>query len=97
MPFRLIAFDCDGVLVKETSAWYTLHKNFGTYEAARPNLIACEAGEIDYPEFMRRDIRLWDRPRVKEIEAILGKYTMMTGASDVGTRCAPPVGNMWGN
>ena len=59
MRFKLVAFDLDGVLVKEPSAWWSLHRAFGTYGASKENLMAYEAGQIEYPEFMRRDIRLW--------------------------------------
>jgi phosphoserine phosphatase len=36
--FKLVAFDLDGVLVEEPSAWWTLHHAFGTYEASKENL-----------------------------------------------------------
>jgi HAD superfamily PSPase-like hydrolase len=81
MRFKLIAFDLDGVLVEESSAWWTLHKAFGTYEVSRKNLRLYEAGKIDYPEFMRRDIRLWGKRNIKEVETILHKYTLTEGSS----------------
>jgi len=80
MRFRLIVFDLDGVLVEEPSAWGTLHKAFGTYEASKENLKAYESGIIDYPEFMRRDIRLWRQRHINEVEAILHNFTLTRGA-----------------
>ena len=49
MKFKMIAFDLDGVLVEEPSAWWTLHHAFGSFEASKENLLAYEMGAIDYP------------------------------------------------
>jgi phosphoserine phosphatase len=81
--FKLVAFDLDGVLVEEPSAWWTLHHAFGTYEASKENLRAYEAGVFDYPEFMRRDIRLWGTRSIVEVKTILHNFTLSKGASDV--------------
>jgi len=81
--FKLVAFDLDGVLVEEPSAWWTLHHAFGAYESSRKNLQAYEEGIIDYPEFMRRDIRLWGTRSIVEIKTILQKFTLSKGALDV--------------
>jgi HAD superfamily PSPase-like hydrolase len=81
--FQAIAFDLDGVLVEEPSSWWTLHKAFGTYENSKENLSAYEAGEIDYPEFMRRDIGLWGVRTIKEVESILGRFTLTEGAPEM--------------
>lgn len=86
MRFKLIAFDLDGVLVKEPSAWWTLHRAFGTYRESGQNLRAYEAGEIDYPEFMRRDIALWGRRSLKEVEGILLRFTLAPKAQEVTDR-----------
>ena len=82
MRIKLIAFDLDGVLVDEPSAWWTLHQAFGTYEKSKKNLRAYEAGNIDYPEFMRRDIRLWGTRTLQEVEAILHNFTLARAASE---------------
>ena len=72
MRYKLIAFDMDGTLVEEDSCWGTLHRHFGTQEAARSNLVAYERGEIDYPEFMRRDIALWrPAPMLEQVRRVL--------------------------
>ena len=76
----MVVFDLDGVLVREPSAWWTLHQAFGSYEASKENLYAYETDKIDYPEFMRRDISLWGRRNTREIEAILLKSTLTEGA-----------------
>jgi len=45
--------------------------------AARRNLEAYEREEIDYPEFMRRDIALWQpAPTIDEVRAILSSYSL---------------------
>ena len=72
MRYKLVAFDMDGTLVEEDSCWGVLHRHFGTQEGARRNLGAYERGEIDYPEFMRRDIVLWKPvPTLEEVRRVL--------------------------
>lgn len=83
MRFKLIVFDLDGTLVKEPSAWWTLHHAFGTFEASKENLRTYEAGIIDYPEFMRRDIRLWGTRSIMEVETVLHNFTLSEGALEV--------------
>lgn len=83
MRFKLVAFDLDGVLVEERSAWWTLHHAFGTYEASKQNLQAYEIGNIDYTEFMRRDILLWGTRKINEVENVLLKFTISDGAPEV--------------
>jgi HAD superfamily PSPase-like hydrolase len=80
LKFKLVVFDLDGVLVNEPSAWGTLHHAFGTYQASKKNLSAYEAGTIDYPEFMRRDIRLWGDRSVNEVECVLLDFTLTENA-----------------
>ncbi|MDR3282680.1 MAG: HAD-IB family phosphatase [Candidatus Methanoplasma sp.] len=55
--YDLVCFDMDGTLTKLRSSWCWLHNCFGV-----DNEDAYQAfvnGEIDEPEFMRRDIALW--------------------------------------
>jgi HAD superfamily PSPase-like hydrolase len=83
VKFKVVAFDLDGVLVEQPSAWWTLHHAFGSFKASRENLLAYEMGAIDYPEFMRRDIRLWGKRNFKEVEALLLNFTLVEGALEV--------------
>ncbi|MDI6642604.1 MAG: HAD-IB family phosphatase [Candidatus Hodarchaeaceae archaeon] len=84
MRYKLVAFDMDGTLVVEESCWSTLHRHFGTQEAARRNLEAYERGEIDYQEFMRRDISLWrPPPHISEIEQVLASFTLAPKVADI--------------
>ncbi len=72
MRYKLIAFDMDGTLVEGDSCWGVLHRHFGTQETARKNLGAYEREEIDYPEFMRRDIALWKPvPTLEQVKRVL--------------------------
>jgi len=83
-PYRLVAFDLDGTLVKQVSGWKTLHQYFGTEMAVGVNLADYERGEIDYAEFMRRDIALWPKPlHITTIERALADYTLAGGAAGV--------------
>jgi len=71
-PFRVVAFDLDGTLINEKSSWIKIHRHFGTASEASRNLILYEKGQIDYREFMRRDVGLWPkRLHISEIAHIL--------------------------
>jgi HAD superfamily PSPase-like hydrolase len=83
VKFKLVAFDLDGVLVEEPSAWWTLHHAFGTNEASKKNLQAYEVGNIDYPEFMRRDISLWGTRKINEVENVLFKFNLSESAPEI--------------
>lgn len=84
MRYKLVAFDMDGTLVVEDSCWGVLHRHFGTKEAARKNLEAYERGQIDYPEFMRRDIALWQpAPMIDEVRAVLASYKLAPNVKEV--------------
>lgn len=84
MRYKLIAFDMDGTLVLEESCWRALHVYYRTEEKARLNLDAYERAEIDYPEFMRRDISLWQPPpTLEEIKKVLGRYELVPNVREV--------------
>jgi len=57
MRYKLIALDCDGVLVDTLSSWQWIHDHFGVNNEDALN--AYFRDEIDGIEFMRRDIALW--------------------------------------
>ena len=55
--YDLVCFDMDGTLTNVRSSWKWVHECFGV--DSEPNYRAFLNGEIDEPEFMRRDIGLW--------------------------------------
>ncbi|OYT59785.1 MAG: phosphoserine phosphatase [Desulfurococcales archaeon ex4484_217_1] len=57
--YRVIVFDMDGVLVKESSSWQILHSHFNVNAMA--NFKAYLEGRITYREFMFLDTLLWMR------------------------------------
>ena len=61
IKYKVVAFDLDGTLVKKRNSWITLHEYFGTVEGAKNNFKAFENSEIDYLEFIRRDVSLWPK------------------------------------
>ncbi len=76
MKYKLVAFDMDGTLILGDSCWEVIHRHFGTRQAAKGHLRAWEAGEIDYMEFMRRDIALWrPAPTLQGVREILSSYS----------------------
>ena len=84
MKYKLVAFDMDGTLIDDDSCWGVIHRHFGTHAQAIANLRAYERGKIDYVEFMRRDIMLWQpRPHISRIEKILEGLQPTPSARDV--------------
>jgi phosphoserine phosphatase len=79
---QLVFFDMDGVLIDVLSSWRYIHQHFGT--SNRQSVTAYLNGEIDYTEFMRRDVALWKEngePATKEtIAKILFTLPVMIGA-----------------
>jgi phosphoserine phosphatase len=85
MKFKFVAFDLDGVLVDTFSSWVWMHKYFDVNNDH--SLYAYQNGEIDYLEFMRRDIQLWlekkENMTIQDVADILSDVPMMKGAKDV--------------
>ncbi len=60
--YKLIAFDLDGVLTKSKSSWEYVHDYFGVpISSRRKNFLDYVWGRIDYNEWIRRDIELWNK------------------------------------
>jgi phosphoserine phosphatase len=68
----------DGVLVDVASSWSYVHNAFNV--GKNDNLSSYLKGEIDFRELMRRDIRLWGRAHINDIERILSHIPIMKGA-----------------
>lgn len=85
MTFRFVAFDMDGVLVDTFSSWVWMHRHFDVNNDH--SLYAYQRGEIDYLEFMRRDIALWlDKKTdmtISDVDKILSEIPVMNGAREV--------------
>ena len=54
---RLVFFDMDGVLLDTVSSWRYVHEYFGTTNER--SIMPYLRGDIDYLEFIRRDVSLW--------------------------------------
>lgn len=79
---RLVAFDMDGVLAKNTSSWSYIHHAFNVKNDK--NLQAYVRGEIDYEGFMKKDIGLWvdvQDARAKIVD-LLNMAPLMGGAPE---------------
>ncbi len=75
---KLVIFDLDGVLVDIVGSWKLLHRAFGKNNEA--NFQKYLKGKIDYKEFMRTDIALWNRVNIKQIKHILDSVPIITTA-----------------
>jgi phosphoserine phosphatase len=78
---KFVIFDMDGVLVDIDSSWQLVHRAFSAVN--EDNFRRYLHGEIDYKEFMRTDISLWGKVRVRQIEDILDKAPLMPTAQGV--------------
>ena len=56
---KLVFFDMDGVLLDTVSSWRYIHEYFGTTNER--SIMAYLRGDIDYLEFIRRDVSLWKK------------------------------------
>jgi phosphoserine phosphatase len=54
---KLVFFDMDGVLLDTVSSWKYVHEHFGTTNER--SILPYLRGDIDYLEFIRRDVSLW--------------------------------------
>jgi phosphoserine phosphatase len=85
MPYKLVVFDCDGVLVDVVSSWEFIHDHFGVDN--EESVEAYMRGEIDGIEFMRRDIALWRSKdpdiTLETVRAILMRIPPMKGLEEL--------------
>lgn len=74
--YDLVCFDMDGVLTSLRSSWHWLNLCLDVNNDASYHAYIC--GEIDEPEFMRRDIALWKgvKPDIK-ISDLIGFFQDM--------------------
>jgi len=79
-PFKLVIFDLDGVLVPINSSWQYVHEAFGrdNEESYRRYM----RGEIDFQEFMRSDIVLWEGATIETVREILDQVPLTEGARE---------------
>ena len=81
---KLVFFDMDGVLLDTVSSWRYIHEYFGTTNER--SIMPYLRGDIDYLEFIRRDVSLWkiDGKAVSKatIEKILYSIPFINGAED---------------
>ncbi|UCG70493.1 MAG: HAD family phosphatase [Thermoplasmata archaeon] len=85
MSYKFVAFDMDGVLLDTFSSWVWMHEHFKVNNDH--SLYAYQRGEIDYKEFMRRDIELWRGKQkdltIFEVSEILSSVPFIKGAKEV--------------
>jgi phosphoserine phosphatase len=81
---KLVFFDMDGVLLDTVSSWRYIHEHFGTTNER--SIIPYLRGDIDYLEFIRRDVSLWktNGKSVKKstIQKILYSIPFIKGANE---------------
>ena len=78
IPFKLVVFDLDGVLVSARSSWQKVHETLGCNNEL--NYRKYMDGEIDFAEFMRSDISLWKNASIEKVREILNSIPLAEGA-----------------
>jgi len=80
----LVFFDMDGVLLDTVSSWRYVHEYFGTTNER--SIMPYLRGEIDYLEFIRRDVSLWKKDKrhieKKTLQNIMNMIPFIPGASE---------------
>jgi len=83
-PLQLVFFDMDGVLLDTVSSWKYIHEQFGTTNER--SIMPYLRGDIDYLEFIRRDVALWrtngEAVSKKTIENILYSIPLIPGVQE---------------
>ena len=82
--YDLVCFDMDGTLTKTRSSWCWVHECFEVNNEEAYQAF-CN-GEIDEPEFMRRDIKLWTdknpNVRIRDIAKVLRDMPLIGGIQE---------------
>ena len=84
---KLVFFDMDGVLLDTVSSWKYVHEHFGTTNER--SIMSYLRGDIDYLEFIRRDVSLWKQngQHVKKqaLQDIMNTIPFINGAAECVT------------
>jgi phosphoserine phosphatase len=80
MSLRLAIFDLDGTLKQARDPYVYLHEKLGTWQAAEPITARGVAGELDYDEWLRLDVGLWQGISRTAIMAALRENPYLPGA-----------------
>ncbi|MEM3737186.1 MAG: HAD family phosphatase [Candidatus Bathyarchaeia archaeon] len=84
--YKVVAFDVDGTLIKET-CWEIIHRHFKIpWEDTQRNIEEYCDGKINFPQLMRREIELWkirgELPCIGEVQRALQYYTLIRNAKE---------------
>ena len=78
----MVVFDLDGTLLEAESSWGTLNRAFGHDNC--DSMALFQRGDIDYLEFMRRDIAGWPKPlHIDRVREALSGWVFRAGAPEV--------------
>ena len=84
MPYKLVVFDMDGVLVDIDSSWVWVHDHFKVQN--KQSVQEYLRGKIDDIELMKRDIELWLKRKknihVSFIKKILSSAPLLKGVEE---------------
>jgi phosphoserine phosphatase len=80
MSLRLAVFDLDGTLKQARDPYVYLHRRLGTWEASQAFLERGLSGELDYDEWLRRDVALWKGVTRADMEIHFRENPYLPGA-----------------
>jgi HAD superfamily PSPase-like hydrolase len=78
MKKLLFVLDMDGTIT-QSICWKDLHEYFNTLEEAEKHREMFLAKRITYEEWMKKDIALWNNPRIEEVRKVLLSYELVKG------------------
>jgi phosphoserine phosphatase len=77
-----VVFDLDGTLLEAESSWGILNRFFGNED--HETMALYRRGELDYAEFMRRDIEAWPKPlHISQVREVLSGWALRPGTAEV--------------
>ncbi len=82
MNYKLICFDMDGVIFKDSNFWLNLHKAFGTFEEGK--ILTEKYLHTDYDKLVEEVVhRLWKGRDAKAYYELVGSADYLPGVSEV--------------
>jgi phosphoserine phosphatase len=81
---RLVAFDMEGCLTADPTVWELMHRRLGTWEShGRPYWDRYRAGGLDYDEFARMDVAVWQGASRETLRLAAADVPLMPGCREV--------------
>jgi len=82
MTYKLICFDMEGVIFKQTLFWMELHKKFGSYEKGK--ILTDKYLHSDYNKLVEEVVvKLWKGKNAKPYYDLINSYKYLPGVKEI--------------